>query len=251
MRLTAGTWAYVGSPRFSPGIGANPRMCFSPTNIPYVIYDDGSDGGVFVVSRYRGFWEDLRQDGLPSGQAVDYAMSFTKDGSPVVAFMSHTDYRVVVTKYSFTSNSWDTLGNIYQLKKFSDAIDLAINANDEPIIAFQDQGEGRITVLKLSGNLWADLGSTGLPGADWGEVGLALGADQSPIIAFVNGNEAGRLSVMTVESNIWRPIGPATLSMSTAALITLRSNSLGIPFVAYQDGANNHGISVQKTSFDP
>lgn len=251
MRLVGNSWAYVGYPRFSTANVNNPQIHFGPTDIPYVIYEDGPSGNTPMVASFNGFWNNLEQTGLPEFGFVDYAMAFQKNGDPVVAFAAYSDDRVAVVRYSSARSAWDTLGNIVSLNKYTDAIDLVINDKDEPIIAFRDNSNWRISVLKMVGSAWTDLGTTGQPEASGGQVGVALGIDQNPIISFGISTEANRATVMTLIGTKWEHMGPSGLSESGADFITIKTNSLGVPYVCFKDAANSWGISVMKTAFDP
>lgn len=252
MRLNGSSWQNVGSSLVSPGWDNKPQIFFSPTDVPFVMYESGSQLNTPVVARYTGtLWESLGQNGLVPYGMDDYALAFHKNGDPVMAFASFEDKRLAVVRYSYGRGTWDTVGNIVALDKYTDALDLLVNDNDEAMVAFLDQSTSLPTVLKQSGNQWNALSSTGMPAGEWGDMGLALGANQQPMLAFKNKIEVGRACVMAFNGSSWQPVGPAALSEGGAIMISLKTNSNGVPFMAFKDASNAHGFSVIKTGFDP
>lgn len=162
-------------------------MAYNIARIPY-----GTGVTIQVLKWNSGTgWSDL---GNPTvDQAWDFDLQLTTTSQqPVIAYFHATnwiDKSIRVARWDGTSQ-WIDLGVVSS--KYSGKLSLAINSNDEPIVAFSDYlGADQIEVKQLSGSQWETLGLVGYTPAHQ-PISLAIShSDDKPVIAYSD-DKAGK-----------------------------------------------------------
>ena len=99
MKYNGSSWVIVGSPGFSAGMVKNPSIAISESGIPYVIYQDDTNGVKATVMKYNGStWDAVGGAGFSLGVAEYPYIAIDRNGVPYVTYEDHYGYRAVVMK---------------------------------------------------------------------------------------------------------------------------------------------------------
>lgn len=94
--------------------------------------------------------------------------------------------------------------------------------------------------------VWTPLGAPGISTGPAEYISLALDPQDTPYVAFKDGN-AGKASVMKFVNGQWEYVGGAGLSTGEANELFLAIDKQGIPYLVYQDdAANNRRLAVKR-----
>lgn len=281
-KFISGNWVNVGEPGFTETYALNTSIVVDDNGTPYVVYIDGfgpMDGAVSVKKFTTGQWTTVGQRQFSAGRAEAPSMAIDKNGTPYVVYQDWTaNYKTVVKK--FTGSSWTEVGNIDHFSYKETKI--AINSNGVPFIAYQDETAGLIRVKKFSMGSWKDFESATLPAAASGTVHLAFNNNGIPYVSYVSllpesnfvkkfvaGNwvevgmpgEAGALigfddqhipyvfseTVRKLTNGQWKDLGTRYgFAAGSTANIAAATDGNGIPYMAFQDLANNGKATVMK-----
>jgi hypothetical protein len=281
-KFISGNWVNVGEPGFTETYALNTSIVVDDNGTPYVVYIDGfgpMDGAVSVKKFTTGQWTTVGLRQFSAGRAEAPSMAIDKNGTPYVVYQDWTaNYKTVVKK--FTGSSWMEVGNIDHFSYKETKI--AINSNGVPFIAYQDETAGLIRVKKFSMGSWKDFGSATLPAAASGTVHLAFNNNGIPYVSYVSllpesnyvkkfvadnwvevgmPGEAGTLigfddqhipyvfseTVRKLTNGQWKDLGTRYgFAAGSTANIAAATDGNGIPYMAFQDLANNGKATVMR-----
>jgi len=109
-------------------------------------------------------------------------------------------------------------------------IDITIDADGLPIVAYRDEEYGGLAVKKFNGSEWEPLGSTNISGNEIYYTNIEM-AGSTPVVAFKDmGSDSisGRLSVMQYREGEWEFVGKRGITDSTVAENDLYSSHNGV-----------------------
>ena len=132
------TWGNVGNPSFTAGETYHPHMAMSPSDQPYVVYEDGSGYSYSVsVMKFDGSsWGYVGAKHFSNDWGQNPVIEFSPGGEPYVA------HGGAATVMKFDGTSWVLVGNAGFSPWPVDSISLAFNASGEPYVAFGDGNNG-------------------------------------------------------------------------------------------------------------
>ncbi len=97
---------------------------------------------------------------------------------------------------------------------------------------------------------WNVLGAPGITSGAALNTSIAIDGAGVPYVAFLDGANSYKISVMKYNASTasWALLGPAAFSPGGANYISLAIDGTGVPYVAFEDYANNYKATVMKYS---
>ena len=93
---------------------------------------------------------------------------------------------------------------------------------------------------------WNTLGTAGFSAGGAYYTSLAVAADGTPYLAYMDGGNGNRATVMTYNGSAWVPLGSAGFSAGDAAWLSLKFTPTGTATVAYTDYINSYKATVMQ-----
>ena|SRR5581483_9166812 len=138
MMLNGGTWSLVGSAGFSTQFISNTHL-FLDNGTPYFSYTDQVNGLGATVQKFNGTsWSVVGTPGI-SPPGTNLTAIAVSAGTPYLAVQSAYTNTDLVLKYS--SGGWVTFGTEGFVVGDGQEASLAVNANGNPYLAYQDFGK--------------------------------------------------------------------------------------------------------------
>jgi len=140
---------------------------------------------------------------------------------------------------------WATVGSA----GFSDGsafyTSLAIDGNNIPYIAYQDEGkDNKVTVMKYSTTTesWDIVGILGFSAGTSTDISLAIDSNNTPYVAYRDGGTSNAATVMKYSTTtyVWINVGTPGFSAGEASYTSLAIDSNNVPYVAYRDSAEGN-----------
>jgi Putative Ig domain len=183
--------------------------------------------------------------GFTAGAAKFISLAISRLGVPYVAF-SDSSQGFKTTVMTFNGVSWSTVGTAGFSTGVANEVKLNIDPDGVPYVAYIDVATGnKAMVMKLNGSKWDPVGIPGASAAAVKYLGFVMDAQGVPYLGYWDegyGTEDGYLnggaSVVSFNGIKWSYVGRAGFSKSRAYYMSLAITGAGIPYVAYEDGAN-------------
>ncbi|WP_417909235.1 hypothetical protein [Candidatus Electronema sp. PJ] len=126
-------------------------------------------------------------------------------------------------------------------------IDLAVDSNDIPYVAYKDYANtDKAIVMRFDGTNWVQVGNEGFSAGEVWDTKLAIDKNGTPYIAYVDGANGYRSSVMRFDGTNWVQVGEAGFSPAYVAYLDFTLDANGTPYITYTDSANGNRISVMR-----
>jgi len=180
-------------------------------NTPYIVYSP-TDSITYApqasVMKFDGSnWVTVGQSMFESSNATfgSYYNDIAIDGTGTPWFSSQTDNSFErASVYKYTSGEWNTVGYPRFSKAHIQFPSFALNKNNTPYLLYQDvtyNGQGTVMSYTDTGS-WRPVGVRGfLPGNSFQRNSLIIDANNTPIIAFSDNTQGGKVSVMKFGNN--------------------------------------------------
>jgi hypothetical protein len=206
MKFDGTNWGYVGSGGFSAGEADYTSLAFNSTGQPYVAYEDYGNNKKATVMKFDGSnWVSVGVAGFSAGNAWFTSLAFSPSDVPYVAF-NDTQYPPSgkATVMKFDGTNWVNAGNAGFSAAEADWTCLAFNSSGVPYVAYNDNQFhplGKVTVMRLSGNTWINVGDSGFSGGMGMFTSLAFSpTDGKPYVAYTDASKANKATVMRCDS---------------------------------------------------
>ncbi|MEW5985932.1 MAG: hypothetical protein AB1791_04805 [Chloroflexota bacterium] len=188
-RWNGETWEEVGGASASGGGISNsagnsmvPTIAFAPEGVPYVAWNDDTDGDeeIYVrrLSADESNWEEVGDNSAQAGGISDNdgdsagpAIAMATDGTPYVVWRdnSNGNYDIYVRRWNETAGNWDEVtagsasgGGISNSSGHSYSPTMAIAPDGTVYVAWDDvsdsEGDTEIYVRRWSGGDWEEVG---------------------------------------------------------------------------------------------
>lgn len=189
MRWTGESWDPVGEPGFSAGWSAYHSLAVDANGLPVVAYQDASLGHRTAVMRWDGAtWSAVGPPTISVAEAEHQSLALGPDGHPMVAYRDgFHGGRTTVRRWD--GSGWNNVGNPGFSALQAYAQRLALGAGGEPFTAFwerEQNGYHRLVVRHYTNGVWQPLADPLHPSETAGPLGLAVGPDGQPVIAYLN-----------------------------------------------------------------
>lgn len=227
-KLSGNVWVSVGNLGSTITNGGNCfSIAFGPTNNPYLCYETYSSY-VITVKKFDGSnWVTVGSGGVsPTGFAPD--IIFRKDGIPFVNTIGINSSKI----FWFDGTNWNNIAldsNFNSVKGFAFVSDTVLVVPARNSIKY----DNKILIQKYVNNTWQNIGPYGFVPSTATNVSLAIDENETPYVAFDDGDSSGRLSVMKYVNTQWSYVGQPALSSEQALNITIKTGKNGALYVAY------------------
>jgi hypothetical protein len=239
-------WVNVGIAGFSGGAAWYTSLAINPSGEPYVAYSDGSSyGGAVTVMKFDSSnWVYVGNPGFSASIAdyVNLALSPT-DGEPYVAYQDYA-YDVQATVMKFDGLNWVNVGNPGFSPGHVTYTSIVFNPIDYlPYVAFTAASEYGdtdwigVTVMRLDGNNWVNVGPLEFTGGGVWPQSLAFSPSGEPYVAYSDGgwNFLDKATVMKFDGTSWIYVGAEGFSGVGADYTSLAFSPSGQLWVAYNN----------------
>jgi hypothetical protein len=239
---SANTWSYLGKAGITPGdanfgsIAVNPK-----SGTPYVAFSDGSQNVKLSVMFYESNnsgWYNVGTPGISTGTVKAVKMAFDSSGNPYVAFaesVTSTKHKISVIKWD--GKNWVNVGGGGYNSSAGDVdiydLDITFDSNNIPYVAFVDNTQDKVSVIKSNGKSWVKVGSANFTTGTTENVTLAMGPNNTPHVAFKDSNADKKASVMKWNGSTWVNVGSAGFSKTEAYDPSIKFFNK-IPYVGFE-----------------
>jgi hypothetical protein len=146
-------WTQVGELGFSRAKANGTVMAIDSGGMPYLGYIDGFENTFkATVRRFAsGTWTPLGDECFSSGQPLSLNLAVSPDGAPHVAFSNYDQGSALnMLRWDDSAQAWQDEGGSSLTSAKGRAVALAFGPKGEPWIAFLDNDDGRLSVMRLS-----------------------------------------------------------------------------------------------------
>jgi len=93
---------------------------------------------------------------------------------------------------------------------------------------------------------WTDVGTAGFTAGNTEYNDIAIDANGTPYMVFLDDANGDRASVRSYTSGGWNPVGSQGFSAGTATFSHIAINAAGVPYVVYVDWGNSYKVTVMR-----
>lgn len=221
--------------------------CISKNGLIYTLFLDASDNFLPRVISYNGTtWNSVGTlTNFASGYKIRH-LKITTDtsGLPVIVFQNYTTSNSsnFFEVRRFNGTSWINVGNSNFTSSNFSPIDLAIDKNNVPYVAFNNlNANPDITVKKFNGTNWLDVG---VPNFYQGSLyPNALAIDSLGVPYITCKGQSSKVVVQKFNGNSWIDLSSNTFSNSLSKGSAIRIVGT-TPYIGFIDDANNNRTFV-------
>ncbi len=249
MRFNGTAWEFVGAAGFSAGVVEFITLRINDAGIPYVTYQDKANGDRISVMRFiLDSWGYVGSAGFSNGATSYNSLALSRSGMPYVAFWDGSQSGKMTVMRS-GSTGWETVGpaGFSTGTVMPDHISLGLSASDVPYIAFVNQVNWNkaLTVMRLNGGAWENVGSDGILASNGYNPSLAI-TGETPYVAFEDNANGDKATVSRFVLGKWQNVGSGPVSVLGGLMPSLAMSVSGIPYLAFQDAANGEKATVMR-----
>ncbi len=238
-------WHYLGDTIISGSTGGGVTLALDG-GTPYIAYVDYfKDQYILVVKRFDGTnWIPLDTTGL--GQNIDYQISISSSGIPLLAFFDHENLRFVLKK--FTGNAWITVSESPQIPNPPNPVSIAFD-DEKLYVAFTDPFlDNQVTIWQHNTLEWSAVGQPNFSSGSVHELTLKT-SNGYPWLAYLESDTSIIACVVKrFDGTAWQTIGGQAFTttygnfFAQAKIDFAVANS--IPYIVYTDWSTQWRLSV-------
>ncbi|MBP6912705.1 MAG: hypothetical protein KBB86_02090 [Candidatus Pacebacteria bacterium] len=195
-------------------------------------------------------WQGVGNSNFSGSVAQFISIDLDSKDVPYVAFQDWANSaKATVMKYDSSSSKWVNVGSAGFSAGKIDNTSFVIDSSDVPHVAYVDYANNHMaTVMKYDGSGWVSVGNTGFSPGRVSYTSLAIDSNNVPYVAFQDWANSAKATVMKYDSSSskWVNVGSAGFSSSSVTQTSLATDSSGVPYIAFEDGANNRKATVMK-----
>jgi hypothetical protein len=146
-------WIPVGELGFSRSQASRTVIAIDSGGRPYLGYVDGFDGAFkATVQRFAsGTWAPLGEESFTSGQPLSLNLSISPKGTPYIAFNNYQQGSALnMLRWDSSAGEWQDVGGASLASAKGRAVALAFGPEGKPWIAFLENDNGRLSVMRLA-----------------------------------------------------------------------------------------------------
>ncbi len=228
------SWETVGTKLFSSG-QTNFSKIFVYSGVPYVAYQDTTNGRKTTVMKFNGtWWEVVGTPGFSSGNAGSQSL-YVYSGIPYVAYADNSSWATVM---KFNGTWWEVVWTPKFSSGQADQTSLFIESGIV-YVAYRDAYNGnKTTVMKFNGTSREAVGTPG----------FSTGSSNSPSLYVYSGipyvayaDNSSWATVMKFNGTSREAVGTPGLSSSGQVDYTKIFIYSGVPYIAYSDYIDDIG----------
>ncbi len=241
---TGNGWEVVGKVGFSATDVSETAVKLDSNNVPYILFAYKNYGAVAVLKYDGASWAKVGST-VFSGYVLRSSLAFDSSNVPYVAYQDVSNSnKLNIVKYDALTSKWVNVGTAGFAKGQLYESSLVFDSNNVPYVAFTDDANDGISVMKYDGSKWVNVGTAGF--VTWGitHISLVFDSNNKPYVSFTNVSDSGKASVMKYDGSKWVNVGSSGFSPINVRYVSLRLDSKNNPYVAFTD--NNDKVSVMK-----
>jgi hypothetical protein len=196
----------------------------------------------------RADWEQVGEAGFSAGETYSTKLAIDSSGTPYVAYMDVANGNKA-SVMRFNGTAWEQVGAAGFSTDKVEHISLALDSGGRLYVAYQDGANGnKASVMKFDGSAWTQVGVAGFSPDMVENTSLAFDSSDTPYVAYQDWANDRKASVMRFNSatSSWEQVGVAGFSIGATLYTNLAIDSSGMPYVAYEDVANDYKASVMR-----
>ena len=248
-------WQYLGNAGFSAGSARGINMAISKSNIPFVAFNDSSNGYKATVMKFTGSsWVNVGSTGS-DGPSSNINIEIDSNNVPYISFVDSLNGANLSVK-KFDGTNWVAVGTLgfAPLLGLSYGNYLALDGNNVPYIFSLNSTTAAkpISVFRFNGTAWINIGVAGV--SSYGSCSIAINKSNNfPYIVF---DDTTRLSpqsnpqatVRKFNGTNWITEGNANFTNAVNGIFypSIKIGTDGIATVALQDDNGFERVSVYR-----
>ena len=239
-------WKDVGSPILSTAMTDYVTEVIDSKGLPYIGYADWAYGARITVQHFDGVsWNIVGDPGFSPQAAFDKQIALSPKGVPYVVFVDITSVPPTIVM-KFDGTSWVQVGPAVTLNGMFPSIDIA--SDGTPYVTLQIDFTPYVKTFKFDGTSWVQVGlpySHPTTTFEWPHI--KIGKNDTPFVSMVNANTpGGPITVMKFNGMVWASVDSAGVGPGNGLYVALAVDSVGIPYVAFEDTDNGGKATVKK-----
>jgi len=245
---SGGTWVVLGELGFSvEGTIAEAKkvgLVLDPSAKPVVAYSDAAHSNKLTVQRWNGTsWQRIGPVGFAQGGGSS-CLTIDPSGRLLIAHQDGPYGKATVRRWNGTA--WDPIGPAQFSPMQAYDLDLAVDLDGDPTVAYRDRANGyKTTVQRWNGSTWELVGPAGFTTDAAENQTLVLDVSGNPIVAHRYGSQHGA-HVHRWNGSSWQELGGAPAYSTSANSIGLTLDNMDAPILAYVSYSLNAGVTVRR-----
>lgn len=243
-----GSWVVLGELGFSVE-GATTEankvsLALDPSGKPVVAYSDAAHYNKLTVRRWNGAsWQCIGEPGFAQGGGSS-CLAIDHSGRPVVAHQDGPYSKASVRRWNGTT--WELIGPAEFSVMQAYYIDLTLDADGDPVVAYQDRANGyKTTVQRWNGSSWEVIGPSGFTTEAAYKQALVLDDSGNPIVAHYYSAQT-RVVVHRWDGSAWQVLSAAGIDTWNYTSTSLVLDGTGAPVLAYSSPSGEHDVTVRR-----
>ncbi len=249
MQFNGINWVNVGTAGFSAGTATSMSLAINPLGVPYVAYSDGANSNKTTVMQFNGTaWVNVGTAGFSVGTANFISLAINPIGILYVVYRDGANSNKA-TVMTFNGTAWVNVGTAGFSAGATAYNNIAIDPSGVPYVVYQNNvAPFKATTMKFNGTSWVNVGNANFSIGTVDSTRIAINSLGVPYVAYQDRQNIGigKATVMRFNGTSWVNVGNEDFSVGRANQITLALNSSGVPYVAYNDGANGGKATVMQ-----
>ena len=243
------SWTIL-APNTLTNISASQSLALAPDGIPYVAFQDHSNGIKLTVMKFNGTsWVNVGSPGFSSAEIFYPSLKIDRSGVPYVAYQdAGNQYKTTVMKFNGTS--WVSVGSPGFSAGNATYQSLAIGSDGTPYVAYRDNGNsGKANVMTFNKDTssWVNVGIPGVSANAVSYLSLDIAPDGTPYVAYRDdGNNYKAMVMKLIDGYTWIPVGGTPITSDPASFESLKIDKNGTLYLAFEDNAHGFRASVVK-----
>jgi hypothetical protein len=256
LRYVQSNWQQVGLADSAIGGVGEATISFNTAGVPYIAYRDEPIGKATVRRLNGSTWDLVGPRGFSSGFTIFHDLAITKSGTIYFACIGDSleQDAISIRKYKESTNSWVPITKFPVHTFGSWPFHMAVGSADTLFVALFSRESMAVEVYKLSGDSWIRVGEPASPFQLTRDVGFSISSTGQLFVSYSDDNNGNRITIKAFKDGAWKSVGPlgfTTQAFGDPIKSSLTTDSQGVPYLLYSDGANGGRATVMKASFDP
>jgi hypothetical protein len=186
----------------SAGGASYTSLALDSTNVPYVAYQDSTQGSKVTVSYYSGgTWQTVGSPGFSANWVSYVSLALDANNVPYVAYHDGGNGgKATVMRYTGVgATGWEPVGSAGFSAGDASYISLALDSSNIPYVSYQDSDNGGKATVKRynSGSgAWETVGVAGFSAGYANYTSLALDGNNRPFVAYLDYGNSNKATVL-------------------------------------------------------